>query len=68
MSKQSHGVYLRIPRNGEAPAEDPANPKKGMNGDHEVAARMSEVLLSIKELSEHGDSDGRRGQGREWRR
>ena len=58
VSKQSHGVYLRIPRNGEAPAEDPANPKKGMNGDHEVAARMSEVLLSIKELSEHGDSDG----------
>jgi hypothetical protein len=51
---ETQGVYLRIPRNGEA---DGGAATPGLNGDHVVARRMSELLESIQDLSRSDQGD-----------
>lgn len=53
---QEEGVYVRIPRNGEAGGE------AGQHGDAVVASRMSEVLSAIKELTNGGTPEERQRQ------
>ena len=56
-STRGEGVYLRIPRNGEAGGGAGRATPAGLDGDHVVARRMSEVLSAIGELSD-GENRG----------
>jgi hypothetical protein len=54
---RTQGVYLRIPRNGEADGGTATPTPIGLDGDHVVARRMSDVLAAVDALirSAHGD-------------
>jgi len=56
-STRGEGVYLRIPRNGEAGGGAGRATPAGLDGDHVVARRMSEVLSAIGELSDGENRD-----------